>query len=108
MSISADRTLKVWRKEKKVVSINAHKSGITKLRLMDNNIAATGGYDGAVKLWNLDDDNAKAPVLSTQDFGADISLLETFGNFYASSSSGDNAICFRDAQRPDKPTRFEM
>jgi len=105
--VSADRCLKIWRKDKNDVSITAHKAGITRLRLMENNIAVTGGYDGCVKLWNLNGEN-KNPIVASQDFAGDISVLECFGNFYASCSGGDNAICLRDVERPTNPTRFEM
>ena len=107
ISASADRTLKLWKKNKDVASVTAHKSGITKLRLINPALAISGGYDGTTKLWDLNNDRI-LPVLSNQDFGGDISVLETCGNFYAACSSNDNSICIRDLENPSTPLQIEM
>ena len=107
LSASADRTLKLWKKNKDVVSVTAHKSGITKLRLINPGLAISGGYDGTTKLWDLKN-NRILPVLTNQDFSADISVLETWENYYASCSSNDNSIYVRDLENPTIPLQFEM
>jgi WD40 repeat protein len=99
VSASADRMLKVWQKDKEVVSVSAHKSGITKLRLLNETTAVTGGYDGAVKLWSLLDPKP-SPLLSFQDFTGDISVLEVSDNYISCASSNDDFIILHDLQSP--------
>ena len=105
VSVSADRSLKVWQKEKDVKSVSAHKSGINQLRKINDTHVATGSYDGSIKIWDL---NSCKVRTSNQDFDRDISLLETFEDLYVFASSNDNGICMRSLNKPQMVRKFEM
>lgn len=105
VSVSADRTLKVWKKDKSVKSEFAHRAAITALKKVNENVFVTGSYDGCVKIWDLRNLNN---LVSSKDFDGDINLVETYQNLYASSSSNSDYIALRDLNAPNRLQKFQM
>lgn len=106
VSVGADRTLRVWKREDQKVKVEyAHAAGITQMKKVDGGKILTGGYDGVVKLWDL----SRVKALATyQDFDRDISILDTCQQYFCYASSLNTGICLRNFERPDVLQKIEL
>ena len=105
VSVSADRTLKIWQKDREPKSEYAHRAGITQLKIIDGVKVMTGSYDGAVKIWDL---QRFKNLVVNHDFDRDINLLETSQNYYCYTSMQNSEIYLRNFDRPDSLQKYEL
>jgi WD40 repeat protein len=104
VSVSSDRTMKIYQKGKEIKSEYAHRSGINHLKEINGTKFITGGHDGAVKIWDLNEGKA---LITHQDFDRDISRVEVAQNYYCYTASLHNQIYLRNLDRPDILQEFE-
>ena len=86
----SDRTAKLWdtRVEQKrdvVREFKAHTNWVSKVKFINSEVFVTGGYDGAVKLWNV---GTSVPLFTISQQDEKVFAIAVEGNMIATGGTG--------------------